>query len=127
MTDTSQTLLLTAHGTRLEPSNEEVRQLTTLLRDKVGERFARVECAFLELTKPSLAEVIDRVIAEGSTSITVLPYFLVAGRHVAKDIPEIVNEKRRQYPDVQIQVTDYFGSDSQVPDLLAALAVTAGR
>lgn len=127
MTDTSHTLLLAAHGTRLEPSNEEVRQLTALLREKVGERFARVECAFLELTKPSLSDVIDQVIAEGSTNVTVLPYFLVAGRHVAKDIPDIVNEKRTQYPGVRIQVTDYFGSDNQVPHLLAALAIAAGR
>lgn len=114
------TLLLAAHGSRLQSSNHEVRLLAQSLSKRVQNQYDNTTCAFLELAEPSMPEGIDNAVESGATRITILPYFLVAGRHVTQDIPEIVDQKRKQYPNVKIEVADYFGANQSVVDLLTA-------
>ena len=49
-------LLVVAHGSRREESNDEVRDLTACLREQSGDAYAQVECAFLELAEPSIPD-----------------------------------------------------------------------
>lgn len=114
-------LLLVAHGSRREASNDEIRELTKRLREQAGDRFGYVACAFLELAEPSIPDGIQQCIDQGSDNVTVLPYFLSAGRHVAKDIPEEVAKKQQQYPDYKIAIASYLGASEEVGDLLLNL------
>ena len=113
-----QSLLLVAHGSRREASNEEVRQLAERLRQLAGENFSRVEAAFLELADPSIPDGIEQCIASGANSVTVLPYFLSAGRHVSEDIPAEVAAKQQQHPDVAITLAPYLGSAEGIVGLI---------
>ena len=79
-------LLVVAHGSRRQASNDEVRALTERVRAESNERFAAIECAFLELAEPSIPDGLERLIADGAAHITVLPYFLAAGRHVIEEL-----------------------------------------
>ena len=115
-------LLLVAHGSRREASNDEVRRLTAKLRDKVGARFKGTECAFLELAEPSIPDALQRCIDHGAEEIVVLPYFLSAGRHVARDIPAEVEAKQKEHPQVRISIKPYFGAADGITDLLAVMA-----
>ncbi|MDH3638195.1 MAG: CbiX/SirB N-terminal domain-containing protein [Gammaproteobacteria bacterium] len=115
---TANALVLVAHGSRFEDSNREVESLTERLSHLLDAEYAQTVCAFLELAEPSIAESIDKMIELGATHITVLPYFLVAGRHVSQDIPEIVNAKRKQYPGLRIDLADYLGSHARIVELL---------
>jgi len=121
------TLLIVAHGSRREASNEEFRKLTEYMQGNTDGKFSAIECAFLELAEPSIPTAIDAAVAGGAKKITVLPYFLVAGRHVVEDIPQIVADKRLQYPEVTMHLVDYFGADSRVFDLLATQANAAAE
>lgn len=114
-------LILIAHGSRLQQSNDEVRDLTEALRQQAGEGFDRVDCAFLELAEPDIPEAIDAAVAAGSDTIYLLPYFLNSGRHVAEDIPGIVADKRRQYPQLELIQTPILGAAPGILDLLLAL------
>ena len=91
-------LLLVAHGSRREASNEEVRQLTTQLAAHAGNRYQSVSCAFLELAEPSIPDGIEACIQQGAEEVIVLPYFLSAGRHVHEDIPREIAGKQQEYP-----------------------------
>ncbi len=113
-----QALLLVAHGSRREASNEEVRQLAKRLRALAGARFSRVEAAFLELAEPSIPDGIEQCIASGADAVTVLPYFLSAGRHVSEDIPAEVAGKQQQHPDVAISLAPYLGSAEGIVGLI---------
>lgn len=115
-------LLLVAHGSRIEQSNDEIRRLTVSLREAAGARFGAVDCAFLELAEPSIPDGIQRLIEVGARHITVLPYFLAAGRHVSEHIPAEVDGKRQQHPAVAIEIAPYFGAAAGIPDLLLSLA-----
>lgn len=112
-------LLLVAHGSRREASNDEVRALTERVREAAGDTdFADIECAFLELSPPTIPDGLERLIDRGAEHITVLPYFLAAGRHVAEDIPEDVQATQTRFPDVHIETAPYLGTSEAMPRLL---------
>ena len=114
-------MLLVAHGSRREASNQEVRDLAARLRGLARDDFGVVDCAFLEIAAPLIPEGIERCIAQGATEVVVLPYFLSAGRHVAEDIPRDVAGKQAEHPTVRIRIAPYLGAaDGVVPLLLAA-------
>jgi sirohydrochlorin ferrochelatase len=116
-------LLLVAHGSRSILSNQEIKVLCQQLARKVDGQFAGVRYAFLELAEPEFADVLDASVQDGADRITVLPYFLAAGRHVVEDLPRIVSRKRMEHPHVDIRVTPYLGQDEAVADILVQLAV----
>ncbi len=115
-------LLLVAHGSRREASNNEIRELTEKLASRSGDAFIDVRCAFLELAEPSIPDGIGLCAGQGASEVLVLPYFLSAGRHVAEDIPAEIDRKRAELPDVEIRQLPYFGSLEQVTDLLMTAA-----
>jgi sirohydrochlorin ferrochelatase len=118
-------LLVIAHGSRRQASNDEVRQLTSRIADKAGEQFDIVESAFLELAEPSIPDGIKKCVEKGAKEIIVLPYFLSAGRHVSEDIPGEVDLTRSHYPDVDIQIAPYLGAIDKITDLMVEHAIDA--
>ncbi|MES1924561.1 CbiX/SirB N-terminal domain-containing protein [Salinisphaera sp. T31B1] len=115
-------LLVVAHGSRREASNAEVRALTERVRAAAADSsFTDIECAFLELAPPSIPEGLELLISRGANQVTVLPYFLAAGRHVAEDIPEAVAETRSRYPEVRIDIAPYLGTSEAMPRLLLSM------
>lgn len=121
MIENKRALVIVAHGSRREASNDEVRQLAENIAIKVGARFMKVESAFLELAEPSIPDGIEKCIQAGAEQVIVLPYFLSAGRHVSQDIPAEVDIKRKQYPQINISIAGYLGADERVVDLMASL------
>jgi len=116
-------LLLIAHGSRREASNEEVRELAAEFERIVGDRFDRVVPAFLELAEPDIPTGVDLCVEAGATSITAVPYFLSAGRHVANDIPAELAKAARKQTAVTIHQSDYLGKHKLIPGLLLQLAL----
>ena len=114
-------LLLVAHGSRREASNEEVRALTGQLRHAAN-GFDHIECAFLELAEPSVTEGLRRAITAGADEVVVLPYFLSAGRHVITDIPAEIELVRLEHPSVNIRLAPHLGSAEGIVDLLLGQA-----
>jgi len=110
-------LLLVAHGSRREASNNEVRDLTRHL-EKVDDSFQHVACAFLELAEPSIPDGLRAAIAAGAGEVVVLPYFLSAGRHVVADIPAEVAVVQTEHPDVCIRVAPYLGASDGIARIL---------
>lgn len=111
-------LLLVAHGSRREASNEEIRTLAAALRQEEGNRFSDIGCAFLELAEPSIPDGIRDCIARGAAWATVFPYFLSAGRHVATDIPAEVNKVVDDYPNIDISIAPYLGAAGAMGELI---------
>jgi sirohydrochlorin ferrochelatase len=118
-------LLLIAHGSRREASNDEVRKLSKLLADRTNEEFPIVECAFLELADPLIPDGVTACVKKGAETVTVLPYFLSAGRHVVTDIPEELEKAKAQNPDIIIKIAPYLGSADGVSEILIDLSKQA--
>ncbi|MEW8014080.1 MAG: cobalamin biosynthesis protein CbiX [Candidatus Sedimenticola endophacoides] len=120
-TDSNTALLLVAHGSRRDASNDEVREVARRLRALAGGRFSRVEAAFLELAEPPIPEGIAACCAAGARRVLVLPYFLSAGRHVVTDIPREVEQGRQRCPGVEVRLCGYLGGSDELPRLLLDL------
>ncbi|MCG6872906.1 MAG: CbiX/SirB N-terminal domain-containing protein [Gammaproteobacteria bacterium] len=112
------TLILVAHGSRREASNEEVRELARQMQRTTHPRYTDIRCAFLELAEPTIPDGIRHAIADGASEVDVLPYFLVAGRHVAEDIPAEVAKAQSDHPDRVVRILPYLGSRTGIMDLL---------
>jgi sirohydrochlorin ferrochelatase len=118
-------LLLVAHGSRREGSNEEVRALARAMATRADHGFQKIETAFLEIAAPSIPDGLRALIASGAEQITVVPYFLSAGRHVVEDIPSEVQKVVAEHPDVPIHVAPYLGTSSVMPELLVELGAAS--
>lgn len=111
----STVIVLAAHGSRAADANDAHVALAHALANRVDDD---VRPAFLELAEPSIPEAIDAAVADGATTVIVLPYFLHPGRHLRADIPEIVAEAADRHPGRSIVIAAAFGDDHAVIDLL---------
>ena len=116
-------LLIVAHGSRREASNEEVRKLAEQIRCMPDLPVDEVTTAFLELAEPSIPEGLEACIQRGASEVLVFPYFLAAGRHVVEDIPAEIAKVQDKYPKASIHITSHLGSAVDLPALIAASAL----
>ena len=101
-------LLFIAHGSRIPSSNERIVDLADKISNKKNP-YSKIKAAFLELASPSIEEAVDKLVKKYS-HIDLFPYFLAPGIHYRKDIPEIIEQKKKQYFNCQFRLLDYFGN-----------------
>ena len=119
-------LLIVAHGSRRQASNDEVRALCERVRELRGPGIDRVEVAFLELAEPSIPEGLARCATWGAAEIIVFPYFLAAGTHVANDIPEALATFREDHPDIRVRLARHLGASRSLANTILDVADEAG-
>jgi sirohydrochlorin ferrochelatase len=119
-------LLLVAHGSRRQESNLEIKSLSEKISKFESKEFDKVMPAFLELASPSIPEAIKECIEIGATKVTILPYFLSAGVHITRDIPNEITEASEGSPGLEIKVANYFGSRDEIAELLLKTALDKG-
>lgn len=122
-----QALVLIAHGSRRQASNQEVTNLALGLKKSAGKQYQIVEAGFLEIARPSIPEAIESCIESGATSVIVVPYFLAAGRHVVEDIPQIVRPVGERHPHVSIRISEHIGMSNSMPRLILDSASSQAR
>lgn len=110
-------LLVVAHGSKRVESNDEVLELVNKMSNK-NEVFSEIAAAFLEFATPSITDGIKQLIENGASHVIVLPYFLSAGNHVIKDIPEEVSIIQKEYPHIKISIAPYLGAADEITNIL---------
>jgi sirohydrochlorin cobaltochelatase len=68
-----------------------------------------VEAAFLNYSRPTLAETVAKVVAMGVTTITIQPYFLIAGVYVQNDLRALIAEVNAQFPVLTFYLAPVLG------------------
>ena len=120
-------LIIVAHGSRKDSSNEEVKALGEKVKCLQDKHYTFVMTAFLEFAAPSLEESMLSCINKGASEIVILPYFLASGNHVTRDIPEVVQKIQASYPQVKITLKEHLGSASGMVSLLSDMAVSSNK
>ena len=112
-------LLIVAHGSRREQSNNEVR----VLAEKVAADFPllsdHVLVAFLEFASRSISAAVDICFARGVKELIVFPYFLSTGNHVVKDIPREIHNATNNWTDKKITILPHLGASDEMANLIA--------
>jgi len=110
------TMLVMVHGSPREESNEAVRSVVEIVR--VSRLFEHVEIGYLDVNQPDIPSVIDSLVATGATEVIAVPYFLHTGKHLTKDLPDVLDEASRRHPHVSFRMTDYLGHSRVMADIL---------
>jgi sirohydrochlorin cobaltochelatase len=121
--DLSRMLIVVAHGSRAEGTPEAHAQLCAEIERRLD---VPVSGAFLEITPPDIPSAIDAAAVGGATEIVLLPYFLLAGNHTTRDIPEIMERAREAHPGIRLTMTAPVGPDPRLVDICVDRAVEAG-
>jgi sirohydrochlorin cobaltochelatase len=82
-----------------------------------------VEIGFLELTQPPLEASIECLVRRGVTQVRIVPIFFAPGRHVLKDLPQLLGNAIDLHPGIEFEVADCVGEVAGVIDAMAAHAV----
>ncbi|MGD8571352.1 MAG: CbiX/SirB N-terminal domain-containing protein [Gammaproteobacteria bacterium] len=115
-------LLIVAHGSRRNQSNEEVKMLADCIARQEHCEFHDVSAAFLEIAEPSIPDGLEACINRGASDVVVFPYFLAAGRHVVEDIPAEIAPITSKYPHVNVHIAPHLGLAEALPGIIAAMA-----
>lgn len=111
-------ILLIAHGSRRQASNEEVVSLAANLKETMGDNYPIILASFLELADPLIPAGLTQCVEHGATEIYVVPYFLSAGRHVQKDVPADIASWQEDNPNIIVHQTPYVGASNMMFDLI---------
>ncbi len=113
-------IILIGHGSPLKDANT-LELVGGLLHNKIhpGCHNGCVRVAYLQFTNPGIMETIQECIQDGAGRVVLHPYFLCAGMHVTRDIPEIINEARRLYPQVEFIYTEPLGVHGKLIQVVA--------
>ena len=120
-------LLMVGHGTR----NQQGRQcfLDFAATYQQLDRSRPVFPCFLELTGPSIQEVIDHCVMAGHIDLSVLPILLFAARHNKFDVTNELDLARQRHPQLTYHYGRHFGITPGILELwrsrLAALDTPA--
>lgn len=116
----SSAVILFAHGAR----EAEWAGPFENVRDSLRSEGLRVELAYLEMMTPSLNDAARVLVAEGIEVVTVVPLFLAQGKHLNRQLPEMVAALRRGNASTQFRVTPALGDE---PEVLAAITAWVKR
>lgn len=105
-------VLIVGHGTRNERGAAEYRRAVDDLAESLS---TPVEAAFIELLEPSIDKGLQRLVERGAAQIAVVPLLLFAAGHAERDIPAAVDEFRRRFPWVTVQLA---GTIDCAPEVL---------
>lgn len=114
-------IILFGHGARNPEYVEPFRRIRAAvegLRPGVA-----VEIGFLELTRPPLEESIAALAARGVTQVKVVPIFFAPGRHVLKDLPQLLGDAMDRFPGLEFEIAACVGEVDAVIAAMAAHAV----
>lgn len=110
-------IVFIAHGSKKEKSNNEFLALVDEISKK-DEEYDLKKAAFLELATPDIKSIVTEFIIKGAKDITFFPYFLNSGKHVISDIPEIVEELKKEHLDIKFRLLPHFGQSKKIPDII---------
>ncbi len=115
-------IILFAHGSRDPLWHKPIQAVAERIVQRSPSTVVR--CAYLELTEPDLPHVASTLVADGATSLCVVPMFLGVGRHAREDLPELISALKTSHPLIDIHCQPAIGEQAKLLDLLADIALS---
>lgn len=121
-------IILVGHGSPKQGANN-LEQVGSMVHSTVhpGCSSDCVKVAYLQFVSPDIKETIDECARSGAGRIVLHPFFLSAGMHVTKDIPEIIAEARAAYPDIEFIYTEPLGIHEKLAQIVKERIDAAGN
>ncbi len=101
-------IVLIGHGSIKSASGASMIRMAARLRERGVAPV--VEAGFLNYSRPTLVEAIEKVVAAAATTVTVQPYFLIDGVYVRQDLRGEIEQIAARFPEVVFRVAASFGA-----------------
>ncbi len=114
-----ESILLLGHGSPKKEANK-LDQVAKILHGMLhaGCEENCVSVAYLQFAEPGIMDTIKGRVEQGAKKVILHPFFLSAGMHVTKDIPEMILEARGLYPDVEFIYTEPLGTHEKLAHIV---------
>jgi precorrin-8X/cobalt-precorrin-8 methylmutase len=105
-----ESIILIGHGSPKKDANR-LGVIADILHRKLhpGCGGECVTVAYMEFAEPSIPEALDSEARRGAKKIIIHPFFLNAGVHVTKDIPEMIRDAESRHPGIEFVYTEPLG------------------
>jgi sirohydrochlorin ferrochelatase len=110
-------ILIVDHGSQKREANEMLGSVADLIQRMAGPEVV-VRHAHMELAEPDIAAGFSSCVQAGATDVTVFPYMLSPGRHSTADIPRMVANVAKTFPNVRFSVTPAFGLHEKLAEVV---------
>lgn len=110
-------IIFIAHGSKKDKSNNEFTQMIEYI-SKNEENYDLKGAAFLEFALPDINTMAINFIKKGAKEIKLYPFFLNSGKHVLIDIPNIVDELKKKYPNITFILMNHFGKSEKIKEII---------
>ncbi|HEY8832398.1 MAG TPA: CbiX/SirB N-terminal domain-containing protein [Gemmatimonadaceae bacterium] len=110
-------ILIVDHGSQKREANEMLGSVADLIQRMAGPEVV-VRHAHMELALPDIAAGFSSCVQAGATDVTVFPYMLSPGRHSTADIPRMVANVAKTFPNVSFSVTPAFGLHEKLAEVV---------
>ena len=114
-------IVLFAHGSRDPLWHRPIQAVAAAIVRR--EPATTVACAYLELSIPDLHTTCAHLIRQGARTLTIVPLFLGVGKHAREDLPALISQMQRRWPDVDFQLQAAVGENPRMIELLADIAL----
>ncbi|MFO0906120.1 MAG: sirohydrochlorin chelatase [Pirellulales bacterium] len=108
-------VLVVGHGTRDPRGQAEFLAAVQQIAAQASDQMVRP--CYLELVEPGIDEGIDRLAAEGATTIVVAPLLLFAAGHAKRDVPRAVDAARLRHPQIHFVQAAHLGCHPRILEL----------
>jgi precorrin-8X/cobalt-precorrin-8 methylmutase len=109
-------ILIISHGSPRAEANQGFEAMVARVASRLPG--ADVAPAFFSITRPDIRDQVLAMASRGVRRIFLMPYFLYSGQHVTVDIPMLLDECRRQCPQVTLEMLPTLENDPSLEDLL---------
>ncbi len=116
-------LILFSHGSVLCGAGEALEAHAHRFRER-GE-WTAVEIGYLNYSRPTFQEAVQRLASNGIRRIVIVPYFLVPGKFVTHDLPRAIAQAKLDCPEVDFFIAEPIGFDAALADVILELAESA--
>jgi len=107
-----QAVLYVAHGTRVAAGIREAKAFVERAKKRVHLQVQ--EMCFLELAEPTIEQGVAACVAQGATSIAIVPILLLTANHAKQDIPQAILPLQAHFPHVRFSYGKPFGIDRRL-------------
>lgn len=106
---------IVGRGSSDPDANSDFCKLVRLFEETAG--YGRVAYSYVGIVRPSLDEVLERLVREQVKTIIIQPYLLFSGRLIEK-LEELVDRYTKLYPWIQMKIAKTLGEDEFIFSLL---------
>lgn len=109
--------VLLAHGSRDPAWQQPIERIAQAMQAKNQ----HAVCAYLERSTPDLDQALSNLHTQGMRNVRLVPLFLGIGMHVRSDLPSLLEQAQKKYPDLHLSMACVLGDSSAFTQAAANL------